>query len=45
MYPEGLVNLMCAELIDNYFDEFFFVSKVDKALKKESTTLIVVNSD
>ncbi len=44
MYPAEIVIPMKAELTDNGFDEMVSASEVDETLKKEGTTLVVVNS-
>lgn len=44
MYPAEIVLPMKAELTDNGFDELTTASAVDETLKKEGTTLVVINS-
>jgi putative YphP/YqiW family bacilliredoxin len=44
MYPAEIVMPMKAELTDNGFDEMVSAKEVDETLKKEGTTLVVVNS-
>jgi putative YphP/YqiW family bacilliredoxin len=44
MYPAEIVIPMKAELTDNGFDEMVSAKEVDETLKKEGTTLVVVNS-
>jgi putative YphP/YqiW family bacilliredoxin len=44
MYPEELVKPMRAELTDAGFKELYAANDVEQALKKEGTTLVVVNS-
>jgi putative YphP/YqiW family bacilliredoxin len=44
MYPAEIVIPMKAELTDNGFDEMVSAREVDETLKKEGTTLVVVNS-
>ncbi|MGN7821150.1 BrxA/BrxB family bacilliredoxin [Chitinophaga varians] len=44
MYPAELVMPRKAELTDNGFDELLTSGSVDDTLKKEGTTLVVINS-
>ncbi len=44
MYPPELVKPMRAHLTDAGFEELHTVDAVESALKKEGTTLVVVNS-
>ena len=44
MYPEDLVKPMRAELSEAGFQELYNAQEVEKALAKEGTTLVVVNS-
>ncbi|WP_212005824.1 BrxA/BrxB family bacilliredoxin [Chitinophaga sp. HK235] len=44
MYPAELVMPRKAELTDNGFEELLTSSSVDETLKKEGTTLVVINS-
>ncbi len=44
MYPEAIVNPMKAELTTAGFRELTSPEDVDKAIKSEGTTLVVVNS-
>ncbi len=44
MYPEAIVNPMKAELTTAGFKELTSPEDVDKAIKEEGTTLLVVNS-
>lgn len=44
MYPEEIVKPMRMELVDAGFDELRTAEQVDKAVNKEGTTLVVVNS-
>ena len=44
MYPAELVMPMKAELTDNGFEELLTPQAVDETLKKEGTTLVVINS-
>lgn len=44
MYPEELVAPMKAELTDNGFEELLTSEDVDNTLKKEGTTLVMINS-
>jgi len=44
MYPEELVKPMREELVNVGFEELKTVQDVDNAIKKEGTTLVVVNS-
>jgi len=44
MYPEQIVIPMKEELTENGFSELLTPSDVEEALKKEGTTLVVVNS-
>ncbi|NML40918.1 BrxA/BrxB family bacilliredoxin [Chitinophaga sp. G-6-1-13] len=44
MYPAELVMPRKAELTDNGFDELLTSGNVEDALKKEGTTLVVINS-
>lgn len=44
MYPEALVKPMKAELTSAGFEELLTPETVDKAIKSEGTTLVVVNS-
>jgi putative YphP/YqiW family bacilliredoxin len=44
MYPAEIVVPMKAELTDNGFDEMVTANEVDETLKKEGTTLVVINS-
>jgi len=44
MYPEELVKPMRDELVNAGFEELKTIEDVDNALKKEGTTLVMVNS-
>ncbi len=44
MYPAEIVLPMKAELTDGGFDELVSASAVTETLKKEGTTLVVINS-
>ncbi|HVI47363.1 MAG TPA: BrxA/BrxB family bacilliredoxin [Chitinophaga sp.] len=44
MYPAELVMPMKAELTDNGFDELLTATSVNETLKKEGTTLVMINS-
>jgi putative YphP/YqiW family bacilliredoxin len=44
MYPAEIVSPMKEQLTDNGFDELLTSSEVDDQLKKEGTTLVMVNS-
>jgi len=44
MYPEQIVIPMKEELTDNGFSELLTASEVEAQLKKEGTTLIMINS-
>lgn len=44
MYPEELVKPMRAELTDAGFEELYTSEAVENAIKKQGTTLVVVNS-
>ncbi|QJB32750.1 BrxA/BrxB family bacilliredoxin [Chitinophaga oryzae] len=44
MYPAELVMPRKAELTDNGFEELLTSGSVDDTLKKEGTTLVVINS-
>lgn len=44
MYPEEMVKPMRAELTDAGFQELYSAEEVENALKKEGTTLVVINS-
>lgn len=44
MYPAEIVLPMKAELTDGGFDELLSAADVDETLKKEGTTLVVINS-
>lgn len=44
MYPENIVLPMKEQLTLNGFEDLTDVSKVDEAMKKEGTTLVMVNS-
>ncbi|KAB5491013.1 MULTISPECIES: BrxA/BrxB family bacilliredoxin [Flagellimonas] len=44
MYPEELVKPMRADLATAGFEELYTSEAVENALKKEGTTLVVVNS-
>lgn len=44
MYPAELVLPMKAELTDNGFQELLSADEVESAIKKEGTTLVVINS-
>ncbi|WP_196895797.1 BrxA/BrxB family bacilliredoxin [Aureivirga marina] len=44
MYPEDLVKPMREELVAAGFEELHTVESVEDALKKEGTTLVMVNS-
>lgn len=44
MYPEELVKPMRADLADAGFEELYTSDAVEDALKKDGTTLVVVNS-
>ncbi len=44
MYPEDIVMPMKEQLTFNGFDDLTTTEKVDEAMKKEGTTLVMVNS-
>jgi putative YphP/YqiW family bacilliredoxin len=44
MYPEEIVIPMKEELTDNGFTELMSAGEVDDQLKKEGTTLVMINS-
>lgn len=44
MYPEDIVIPMKEQLTMNGFEDLTTVEKVDEAMKKEGTTLVMVNS-
>ena len=44
MYPEEFVLPMKAELVDNGFEDLTTALEVENAVKKEGTTLLVINS-
>ncbi len=44
MYPEEMVNPMRAELSEAGFQDLYSAEAVEGALKKEGTTLVVINS-
>ncbi len=44
MYPAELVKPMREDLASAGFEELYTAEAVEKALKKEGTTLVVVNS-
>jgi len=44
MYPEELVKPMRQELVEAGFEELHSAQDVENALKKEGTTLVMVNS-
>lgn len=44
MYPEEIVTPMKEELTDNGFTELLSSNEVDDQLKKEGTTLVMINS-
>jgi len=44
MYPEEFVLPMKAELVDNGFEDLTTAAEVENAVKKEGTTLLVINS-
>lgn len=44
MYPQELVMPMKAELTDNGFQDLTTAEQVNEALKKDGTTLVMVNS-
>ena len=44
MYPEEIVKPMKAELTEAGFSELYTAEDVEEALKKEGTSLLVVNS-
>jgi len=44
MYPEEIVTPMKEELTDNGFIELLSSNEVDDQLKKEGTTLVMINS-
>lgn len=44
MYPEDIVIPMKEQLTLNGFEDLTSVEKVDEALKKEGTTLVMINS-
>lgn len=44
MYPEQLVTPMKAELTSHGFEELLSPTDVDKALKQQGTTLLMINS-
>ena len=44
MYPEEIVLPMKAELTDYGFDEMQTATEVEEQLKKEGTTLVMINS-
>ena len=44
MYPEELVKPMRQELVSAGFKELYTSNEVEEAIKKEGTTLVMVNS-
>ena len=44
MYPEEIVLPMKAELVDNGFEDLTTAIEVGNAVKKDGTTLLVINS-
>ena len=44
MYPEELVRPMRQELVSAGFKELYTSNEVEEAIKKEGTTLVMVNS-
>jgi putative YphP/YqiW family bacilliredoxin len=44
MYPTEIVQPMKEELTDNGFDELVTIEEVDKAIKTDGTTLVMINS-
>ncbi len=44
MYPQDLVLPMKAELTDKGFEDLVTAEQVNQALKREGTTLLVINS-
>ena len=44
MYPEEFVLPMKAELVNNGFEDLTTADEVENAIKKEGTTLLVINS-
>ena len=44
MYPEEFVLPMKAELVNNGFEDLTTAAEVENAIKKEGTTLLVINS-
>ncbi|MGC4035016.1 MAG: BrxA/BrxB family bacilliredoxin [Chitinophagaceae bacterium] len=44
MYPQEIVTPMKEELTDNGFTELLSSTEVDEQLKKEGTTLVMINS-
>jgi len=44
MYPEEIVLPMKAELVDNGFEDLTTAIEVENAVKKDGTTLLVINS-
>ena len=44
MYPEEIVLPMKAELVDNGFEDLTTAMEVENAVKKDGTTLLVINS-
>ena len=44
MYPEEIVLPMKAELVNNGFEDLTTAIEVENAIKKEGTTLLVINS-
>ena len=44
MYPEEFVLPMKAELVDNGFEDLTTALEVENAVKKQGTTLLVINS-
>ncbi|MGF7232019.1 BrxA/BrxB family bacilliredoxin [Arachidicoccus sp.] len=44
MYPEEIVLPMKAELTDNGFEDLQTPQEVEEALKREGTTLVMINS-
>ena len=44
MYPEEIVLPMKAELVDNGFEDLTTATEVENAVKKDGTTLLVINS-
>src|SRR5690625_4077940 len=45
MYPAEIVMPMKEQLTSNGFEDLTSIEKVDEALKKEGTTLVMINSD